>query len=234
MEKKQRPVDGRHGLGWIRRTVWGILVVFFLLSAGGAALGQGVSLKTSDEPLQNVLADLARATGKKLFCDEAWADLPITVQFKNLPLETALKRILANLNHAIIYQTDDTILIRIYENAAPAGESAAETGGAVFPAESPSGHEAMDVSVPEEQNLSAVEGDQAEAEAPEVEEKEAAEASEETAEPEDKPESEEPAEDVTEPEKTEESSDTEEGAAETEAPEAAADDAAESSEPAEG
>lgn len=217
MATKRQPVGGRHGVRWMRRAILGIVVFFCCLAAGGAALGGGLSLQTTDEPLLDVLDDLSRMTGKKFLCDKAWADLPITVQFKNLALETALKRILANLNHAIIYQADDTILIRIYERVEYAGDTAAGTGGVGIAAEAPSGHMAVDVSLPEEPSPPVDEGEQVETEEAEAAPEDAVEASE----PDETAESAEPAEEAPESEKPE---------AAEEAPESTADDTAEAPE----
>jgi hypothetical protein len=63
-----------------------------------------------------VLDDVSQATGYEVIVDENWDDLPITVKFEAIPLDQALKRILAKVNHAIIYSSDRRVLIRIYEN----------------------------------------------------------------------------------------------------------------------
>jgi hypothetical protein len=62
-----------------------------------------------------VLEEISQATGYELIIDENWGDLPITVKFDAIPLDQALKQILAKVNHAIIYRSDRRVLIRIYE-----------------------------------------------------------------------------------------------------------------------
>jgi hypothetical protein len=90
------------------------IILCCIFAAKGAAYGEGLSLQAVKMPLKNILNDLSQKSGVTLIYDRAWAELPITTQFKNIPLEPALKRIFSNLNHAIIYNPDGTIMIRIY------------------------------------------------------------------------------------------------------------------------
>ena len=115
VQKHQQRFGGTNGPGRFRAAPFLFaLILCCALSAGGPSFGEGVSLQAVKMPLENVLGDLSQKTGIPFVYDKAWADLPITAQFKNMALEPALKRILSNLNHAIIYSTDGTVVIRIY------------------------------------------------------------------------------------------------------------------------
>lgn len=115
VQKHQQRFGGADGTGRFRAAPFLFaLVLCCALSAGGLSFGEGLSLQAVKMPLENVLRDLSQKTGVAFVYDKAWADLSITAQFKNMALEPALKRILSNLNHAIIYSTDGTVIIRIY------------------------------------------------------------------------------------------------------------------------
>lgn len=92
-----------------------IILTFHGLAQGKSEFSELISLNTNNEPLAEVLTNVSHASGYEFIIDESWDDLPITVKFDAIPLEQALKRILANLNHAIIYQSDRKVLIRIYD-----------------------------------------------------------------------------------------------------------------------
>ena len=95
-------------------------VVFVILTSysfaqGKSSFNEMITLNIENEPLAEVLDDVSQATGYELIIDENWDDLPITVKFEAIPLDQALKRILAKVNYAIIYSSDRRVLIRIYE-----------------------------------------------------------------------------------------------------------------------
>ena len=106
----------RHGWKGARFAIlWISIVAFCSVVKIGTVYGEGFSLQVSKKPLESVLYDLSQKSGIRFVLDDVWADLPITVQFRNMALEAALKRILSNLNHAIIYNTDGSVTIRIYD-----------------------------------------------------------------------------------------------------------------------
>ncbi len=107
-----------------------LIAAFCSVIAGGKVFGEGLSLQVVKMPLKSVLNDLSQKSGTKFVYDKAWADLPITAQFKNIALEPALKRILSNLNYAIIYGTDGTVMIRIYGTIAYENDSSMGSGRA--------------------------------------------------------------------------------------------------------
>ncbi len=86
-----------------------------------------ISLDIKNQPLAEVLEDISAETGVQFSIDESWNDFPITASIKNEPLHKGLKRILRNLNNAVIYGSDGTIKIKIYEqeksSGYPAGHS---------------------------------------------------------------------------------------------------------------
>ena len=92
-----------------------IALAFYSIAQGKSDFNELVSLNANNEPLSEVLDNVSQASGYEFIIDENWADLPITVKFDAIPLNQALKRILASVNHAIIYNSDRKVLIRIYE-----------------------------------------------------------------------------------------------------------------------
>ena len=91
------------------------ILISYSLARGTSDFSELISLHTENEPLAEVLDTVSRATGYELIFDENWNDLPITVDFEAMPLDQALKRILAKVNYAIIYRSDRKVLIRIYQ-----------------------------------------------------------------------------------------------------------------------
>ena len=89
-----------------------------------------ISLEIENQPLGDVLEDLSAETGYQFSIDESWNDFPVTASIKNEPLHRGLKRILRNLNNAVIFGSDGTIRIKIYEqeksSGYPAGHSIIE------------------------------------------------------------------------------------------------------------
>lgn len=81
-----------------------------------------VSVEAQNEPLGEVLEKLSRETSFRFSIEEAWEDHPVNIAFQNLPLSDGLNRILANLNHAVLYESAEEIRIAIY------GEREARSG----------------------------------------------------------------------------------------------------------
>jgi hypothetical protein len=81
-----------------------------------------ISLNATDRPLAEVLEDISIALNCQFSIDESWDDYPITASFANEPLYKGLKRVLRNINNAIIYGADRTIRIIIYDEAEPSGK----------------------------------------------------------------------------------------------------------------
>jgi hypothetical protein len=77
-----------------------------------------ISLEATDQSLRKVLNKIAADTGYQFIFDESWENHLISTSIKNEPLYKGLKRILNNLNNVIIYRSDRTIEIIIFDEAA--------------------------------------------------------------------------------------------------------------------
>jgi hypothetical protein len=93
-----------------------------------------ISLDVTDQPLGEVLEKISDAAGCQFSIDASWEGYPITASFKNEPLYRVLKRIFRDLNNAVIYKSDRTIKIIIYDESAPSGKKAGHSA-AIKPAE---------------------------------------------------------------------------------------------------
>jgi hypothetical protein len=109
-----------------------VLIAIFLPLHSGDAAGNVISMQIQDKPLGAVLDELSRKSGDKIVCEEAWANLPITVRFVDLPLEKAIKKILKNINHVVIYGPD-SVQIKIYGEAAPDTSGSRSRGSTSYP-----------------------------------------------------------------------------------------------------
>ena len=72
-------------------------------------LNNKLSVNVEKVTLDSVLAKIQEKTGIKFLLDKEESDKIISVGFQALPLEMALKRILNNLNHAVIFGPDYNI-----------------------------------------------------------------------------------------------------------------------------
>jgi hypothetical protein len=82
-----------------------------------------ISLTVKDEPLGDVLYKLSTATGYNISLDDKWQNYRVTASFKDISLHKGLKRILKDLNSAIIYVSNKKIRIMIYDKTASEGAS---------------------------------------------------------------------------------------------------------------
>ena len=82
-----------------------------------------ISLNVADKPLGEVLENLSDAAGCQFKIDAGWEDYPITASFKNEPLYRVLKRIFRDFNNAVIYGSDRTIKILIYDDGKGSGKT---------------------------------------------------------------------------------------------------------------
>ena len=93
-------------------------ILIFCIGADAKSTSDEVKfLQVQNKPLSQVLQQLSQISGYTFTYDAEWADLNITVRVKSLSLEKTLRKILANMNFAIVYQADDNIKIRIYGKA---------------------------------------------------------------------------------------------------------------------
>ncbi len=77
-----------------------------------------ISLTVKDEPLGDVLYKVSMATGYQISLDKKWQSYRITASLEEVSLHKGLKRILRNLNSAIIYVSNKKIKIIIYDKTA--------------------------------------------------------------------------------------------------------------------
>jgi hypothetical protein len=116
MKKINRRIDFQNKFRlnyWL--SIFFVILISYSFAHGKSSFNEMITLNIENQPLAEVLDDVSKATGYELIIDENWDDLPITVKFDAIPLDQALKRILAKVNHAIIYRNDRKVLIRIYE-----------------------------------------------------------------------------------------------------------------------
>jgi hypothetical protein len=103
------------------------LYLFFPISSSVAKeTGAGeelISLTVKDEPLGDVLYKVSMDTGYDISLDDKWQNYRITASFKEISLHKGLKRILKDLNSAIIYVSNKKIKIIIYGKTASEGAS---------------------------------------------------------------------------------------------------------------
>ena len=95
-------------------------------SAGNVNVGEElISLTVKDEPLGDVLYKVSMATGYDISIDDKWQNYRVTASLEDVSLHKGLKRILRNLNSAIIYVSSKKIKIIIYDKTASEDESLA-------------------------------------------------------------------------------------------------------------
>jgi hypothetical protein len=73
-----------------------------------------ISLAVQNEPLGAVLDRIAADTGYRFALDDQWASVPVSTQLNRFPLDRALKRILREFDHVIIYYPERLIEIRVF------------------------------------------------------------------------------------------------------------------------
>jgi type II secretory pathway component GspD/PulD (secretin) len=84
-----------------------------------------ISLTAKDEPLGDVLYKVSMASGYDISLDSKWQNYRVTASLEEVSLHKGLKRILRNLNSAIIYVSIKKIKIIIYDKTASEGVSLA-------------------------------------------------------------------------------------------------------------
>jgi hypothetical protein len=95
-------------------------------SAGNVNVGEElISLTVKNEPLGDVLYKVSMATGYDISIDDKWQNYRVTASLEDVSLHRGLKRILRNLNSAIIYVSSKKIKIIIYDKTASEDESLA-------------------------------------------------------------------------------------------------------------
>ena len=74
---------------------------------------QPITISVQNEPLGQVLEKIGEGTGFVFSIDVQWETHPVSVSLHQTPLHKGLKRILADLNNVIIYESNNKVKIII-------------------------------------------------------------------------------------------------------------------------
>jgi hypothetical protein len=113
------------------KAISGLILGVILLTAGGGVIHRAaaqdslISLTVNNQPLGEVLEAIASSSGYQFTLNQQWQDYPVSATINNLPLEQGLKRLLRNLNHTLIWESDREVTIMIYGKVAGAGSGPA-------------------------------------------------------------------------------------------------------------
>ena len=115
-------VFAHHHIALIILLFFATLSLFLPISLSAAnetdAGDELISLTVKDEPLGDVLYKVSMATGYDISLDNKWQNHRVTASLEEVSLHKGLKRILRNLNSAIIYVSSKKIKIIIYDKTA--------------------------------------------------------------------------------------------------------------------
>lgn len=129
-------VFAHHHIALIILLFFATLSLFLPISLSAAnetdAGDELISLTVKDEPLGDVLYKVSMATGYDISLDNKWQNYRVTASLEEVSLHKGLKRILRNLNSAIIYVSSKKIKIIIYDKTAPEGISSAPSSDKSF------------------------------------------------------------------------------------------------------
>ena len=100
----------------------GVMFVPSSVSCQDSVADAIISLDVKAKPLGEVLEDISAAIDCQFSIDGKWEDYPITSSFQNKPLHKALKLIFRNLNNAVIYGSERTVKIVIFNENAPSAK----------------------------------------------------------------------------------------------------------------
>lgn len=76
-----------------------------------------ISIEIQDQPLGEVLDIISQDTGYTFNVSRQWKDYSVNASIQSMPLNKGLNRILAGLNHVIIYESEKNINILVYGEA---------------------------------------------------------------------------------------------------------------------
>ncbi len=129
----------------------GVLLFFLFCTVGYAE--PVFSVKSDNEPFNEVLARISRSTGYKIEITKGYKNPRVTVQLKKIALEKGLRelmRVIEEPNYAIVvYDNIKKVEIRIFGEAAPgqkSGKSAHAGAGYDFRSRTKAASELVDVS----------------------------------------------------------------------------------------
>jgi len=128
------------------------VLLFSLFSTVGYAESV-FSVKSDNEPFNEVLTRISRSTGYKIEITKGYRNPPVTVQLKKIALEKGLRelmRVIEEPNYAIVvYDNAKKVEIRIFGEAAPgqkSGKSAHAGAGYDFRKRKQADSELVDIS----------------------------------------------------------------------------------------
>ena len=78
-----------------------------------------ISIEIQDQPLGEVLDIISQDTGYTFNVSRQWKDYSVNASIQSMPLNKGLNRILAGLNHVIIYESEKIVNILVYGKANP-------------------------------------------------------------------------------------------------------------------
>ena len=90
---------------------------------------QPITISVQNEPLGQVLEKIGGQTGYAFSIDVQWKTHPVSVSLHQTPMHKGLKRILADLNNVIIYESNNKVKIIILGKIDP-GKRAPASGAA--------------------------------------------------------------------------------------------------------
>jgi hypothetical protein len=106
-----------------------IMMMLLFLTAEGNFINQvrgqelteepNISIEIQDQPLGEVLDIISQDTGYTFNVSRQWKDYSVNASIQSMPLNKGLNRILAGLNHVIIYESEKIVNILVYGKANP-------------------------------------------------------------------------------------------------------------------
>ena len=120
-----------------------IIIVFFLSVLVGTSLAHSyendifekkISLRFYDKNLQDVFTYITSETGIKIIYDEHLSEQKVSGNFKEIPLITALDRLLKGVNHSLEMNKDrKTLLIKAFGKVKYTSTTTGSTGVGLLP-----------------------------------------------------------------------------------------------------
>jgi len=78
-----------------------------------------ITLSVENHALGDVLDMISSETGYQFNLSESWHSFPVSANIDALPLEQALNRILRNLNHTLVWESDKVVTVTVFGEVKP-------------------------------------------------------------------------------------------------------------------
>ncbi len=78
-----------------------------------------ITLSVENQALGDVLDMITTETGYQFNLSESWQGFPVSANIDALPLEQALNRLLRNLNHTLVWESDKVITVTVFGEVKP-------------------------------------------------------------------------------------------------------------------